>query len=131
MLGINVGIVGGYRFGTSAFEFGIKRSAVSNSQIGDKDYDSEITNDMYFGGFRFFAGDIFSIAGGYTSHNLDFDVTGATIDSNGSYNSFYASMGINISQSADRDFFWEGNLYPISEADIFQVDFVAGFRFYL
>ena len=137
LLGNHVGVVGGHRLGNFAFELGIKRVNMTNESIGNDNYDSEVTNDMYFGGVRAFLSDIFVLSAGLVSHNLDMEVkndSGTRLknkEDDGSYLSFYAGMGIQHDLNNSMDFYWEGNLFSIPDINMFNVEMTLGLRFYL
>jgi hypothetical protein len=137
MLGNHVGVTGGQRIGNFAYELGIKRMNLTNESIGNEDYDSEITNDMYFGGVRAFLSDIFVLSAGLVSHNLSMEIKDDDGDrlknkeDNGSFFGFYAGMGIQHELNNNMDLYWEGNLYPVPEISMFNVELTLGLRIFL
>tara|TARA_Y100000385_G_C12851013_1_gene533082 strand:- start:24 stop:317 length:294 start_codon:yes stop_codon:yes gene_type:complete len=54
LLGTGISVSGGLRFGAAAFEIGLKRLTVTNEEIGDDKYSTEIKNSIFFGGGRLF-----------------------------------------------------------------------------
>jgi hypothetical protein len=130
-MGLHVGVIGGFRRGNLALELGIARSRVTNQAIGSNNYETELENDLYFGGLRLFTGEFLSFAAGFMSHNLKATINNNSSDIDGSYLSFYGSMGVNFNLNKYKDLYWEGTFSPVSEADIYYVQFAAGLRFYL
>lgn len=136
LLGTGIALTAGLRIQNVGFEGGVKRLTVTNSELGNDDYDTEIQNAILFGGARLFFSNIFSFKAGLSSHNLEMDIfkNGTRLESaedDGEYFGIYGGMGIVSPMTKETDLYFESTLYPVSEVDIYFIDIEIGLRFYL
>lgn len=136
MLGIGVSAVGGIRIKAAGFEMGVKRLTITNKELGDDKYDSEIKNSAMFGGGRLFISDIFSLKAGVAMHYIEMDLyQGSTHltdeEDDGEFFGLYAGMGIMHPINNRTDLYYEATLMPVSDIGMYFVDMELGIRFYL
>ena len=132
MTGVHIGLVGGIRIAKISAEFGFKQTAANNSQIGNSNYKSSLKDFVFLGGVRLFATNGFSINTGIAVHELDIGIKNRDdLEDDGRFIGMYLGMGIFHELSSSSDIFWEGNLYPITDVSLSEIDFSLGLRFYL
>lgn len=136
LLGTGISIAGGVRFGPTAFEGGLKRLTVTNDEIGDDKYSTEVKNSIFFGGGRLFFDEIFSLKAGISTHMVEMDIyQGATHlkskEDDGEFFGIYGGMGIVTPMSKFSDIYFESTLYPVPDIGIYFIDIEIGMRIYL
>lgn len=136
LIGPGVSLTGGLKIRSFALEGGVKRFTLSNTQIGNDSYETEIKNSLLFGGVRVILDEIFSLKAGFVSHNIEMDIYEGNqhltnIEDDGEYFGLYGGMGIVNKLNRKLDFFFESTLYPVSDINFYFVDIEVGLRFYL
>lgn len=136
LLGTAISFAAGARFKATAFEIGVKRFTISNDELGNDSYDTEIKNGIFFGGGRLFIDNIFSLKAGLASHNIEMDVyKGLTHltseEDDGEFIGLYGGMGIVTTLNKKSDLYFESTLYPISDVGLYFIDIEIGVRFYI
>lgn len=136
LFGPGVAMAGGFRINSIAAEIEFKKVNLSNTQIGNKHYDSRINDSLFLTGFRLFPNRIFSLKAGIANHFIEMDISKNHVkqsdnESDGEFLGFYAGMGISREFSQSIQGFLESTLYPLSEINIYLVDMQIGLRFYL
>lgn len=136
LLGTGISVSGGLRLNTAAFEIGLKRLTISNEELGNDKYSTEIKNSIFYAGGRLFFDEIFSLKAGISSHIVEMDIyKGAShlknLENDGDYLGLYGGMGIVTSLNNYSDLYFESTLYPVSDIGIYFIDIEIGYRFYL
>lgn len=136
LLGTGISLSGGLRIGSIAFEAGLKRLTVTNDEIGDDKFSTEIKNSIFFGGARLFFDQIFSLKAGLASHKVEMDIYQGPVhkkseEEDGEYIGIYGGMGIVSPMNKVTDLYFESTLYPVPDIGIYFIDIEIGVRFYL
>lgn len=136
LLGTGISATGGVHLEHVALEFGFKQLTVTNHELGNDKYDSEIKNSVFYGGGRLFFDQVFSLKAGIASHSVAMNIyKGGTHlkdeENNGKYLGLYGGMGILTPLCKYTDLYFESTLYPVPDIGIYFIDIEVGFRFYL
>lgn len=136
LLGTGISASGGFRLSHMAFEMGLKRLTVTNKELGNDKYETEVKNSTFYGGGRLFFDHIFSLKAGIASHNIEMDIYKGpnhlkNKENDGEYIALYGGMGILTPLHKYSDLYFESTLYPISDIGMYFIDIEVGVRLYL
>lgn len=136
LFGPSVALAGGFRMNTMAIEIEFKKVNLSSTQIGNKDYDSTVSDGLFSTGIRLFPNRIFSLKAGISTHFIEMDISKNNTkqsedESDGEFFGLYAGMGITREFTPLIHGFLESTLYPLPDINIYLVDMQIGLRFYL
>lgn len=136
LLGPSFALAAGMRANNIGAEMEFKQIKLTNSQIGNKDYDTEIYDTIFSGGVRFFLQNVFSIKLGLSQHFVEMNINkdGQSLDNeeeDGQFFGFYGGMGIIHQFTKDSEVFLESTLYPVPDIDMYIVDMQLGLRILL
>ncbi len=136
MLGTGIAITGGLKLKNIGIEVGAKRFTLSNEEIGDKSFDSEIKDSIFFGGARLFLNNIFSLKAGLGIHHFEMDLYEGNVhltndEQDGSSLGLYGGMGIMHELNKTTDFYYESTLFSVPDVDMYFIDIEVGLRFFL